>query len=104
MFQSTVGMLLYLVKHKRSNIANATQELSKVNYDANPAAFCELLHVIKYVFNLKNLGLKLEPFEDANKPWDIVVLSIVIVLEILSAEEAQLVLYSMVWVYQCPGN
>ena len=38
MYRSGIGMLLYLVKHSRPNLANATRELSKANNGANPAA------------------------------------------------------------------
>ena len=64
-------MLLYLVKHLCPNLANATIELSKANNVANPAANKELLHVIKYVIDMKNLGLKIEPTGNSNKPWEI---------------------------------
>ena len=66
-FQSIVRMMLYLVKHSRLNIANMTQELLKVNDGANPAAFCELFCVIRYVLDI-NLGLNLEPSGNASKP------------------------------------
>ena len=68
-------MLLYLVKHSHPNLANATRELSKANGGANPAAYKELLHVIKYVLNMKNLGLKIKPTGNSNKPWEIVCFS-----------------------------
>ena len=61
-------MLLYLVKHSCPNLANVTRELSKANDGANPAAYKELLHVIKYVLNMKNLVLKIEPTGNSNKP------------------------------------
>ena len=48
-YWSRVGMLLYLLKHSRPDIANVTRKLSKANYGANSAAFKELRHVIKYV-------------------------------------------------------
>ena len=48
-------MLLYLVKHLHLNLANKPRELSKANDSANPAAYKELLCVIKYVTNMKNL-------------------------------------------------
>ena len=54
-FWYRVRMLFYLVKHSRPNNANVTQELPKVNDSVNPAAFCELLHVIKYVLDMKSL-------------------------------------------------
>ena len=64
-------MLLLLKKHSIPDIANATRDLSQVYNGANPAAFCELLQVIRYVLNTKNLSLKIEPTRDASKPWDI---------------------------------
>ena len=57
------------------NLANAIKELSKVNKCANPAAYKELLHIIRYVLDTKNLGLKLKPKGNSNKPWDIVCFS-----------------------------
>ena len=52
-------MLLYLVKHSITEIANMTRELSKANNGANPAAFKKLLHVMKYALDMKNLDLKI---------------------------------------------
>ena len=69
-----VGMLLYLVKHSCPDLANGTRELLKANDGANPAAFKELLHLIKYVLD-KDVALKIEPTENYNKPWDIVCFS-----------------------------
>ena len=44
-------MLLFLVKHSRPVIANITRELSKANDSANPEAFKELFHVIRYLLD-----------------------------------------------------
>ena len=68
-------MLLYLVKHSCPNLDNVTRELSKANDGANAAADKELLCVIKYVFDMKNLGLKIEHTGNADKPWEIVCFS-----------------------------
>ena len=68
-------MLLYLVKHSRPNLTNATRELSKANNGANTAAYKELLCVIKYVIDTKKLGLKIEPMGNSNKPWGIICFS-----------------------------
>ena len=68
-------MLLYLVKHLCPNLANASRELSKANDGAKPAANKELLCVIKYVIDTKNLGLKIEATGNSNEPWEIVCLS-----------------------------
>ena len=61
-YWSGVGMLFYLVKHSWHNLANATRELSKANNVVNPAAYKELLCVIRYVLGMKNLGLKIKPW------------------------------------------
>ena len=68
-------MLLYLVKHSCPDLANTTRGLSKANDGANPVAYKELLCVIKYILNTKNLGLKIEPMGNSNKPWDIMCFS-----------------------------
>ena len=60
-------MLLYLAKHLHPNLANMTRELWKANNGANPAAYKELLHEIKYVLDTKNHGLKIEPTGNSNK-------------------------------------
>ena len=68
-------MLLYLVKHSYPNLANSTKELSKSNKRTNPAAYKELLHVIRYVLDTKILGLKIKPMGNSNKPWEIICFS-----------------------------
>ena len=50
------------------NLANTTKELSKANDVVNPAAYKEILHLIKYVIDMKNLGLKIEPLENSKEP------------------------------------
>ena len=67
-YWSGVGMLLYLVKTLWPNLANIIMQLSKSNDGANPAMFKELLLVIKYILEKKNLGLKIEPTGYSNKP------------------------------------
>ena len=74
-YQSGVGMMLYLVKPLCLDLANATKELSKANEGANHAAYKELLCVIKYVIDTKNLGLKTECMGNSNKPWEILCFS-----------------------------
>ena len=61
-------MLLFLGKQSRPDVANATRELSKANDDANPSTFEELLHLLKYVLDIENLGLKLKPTGNADEP------------------------------------
>jgi hypothetical protein len=67
LYRSGVGMLLYLVKHSRPDIANVTRELSKVMDGATPAAFKELKRVIKFVLDTRTFGLKIEPKLGDNK-------------------------------------
>ena len=74
-FWSGVRMLLYLINHLRSDIANVTQEMPKVNDGAYPSAFYEVLHVIKHILDAKKLRLKLEPSRNASKLWEIVCFS-----------------------------
>ena len=70
LFRSGVGMLLYLVKHSRPDIANPVRELSKVLDAPDSGAFKEMLRVIKYVLDTQNWGLKIQPsLEDE---WDLV--------------------------------
>ena len=45
------------------------------NDGANPAAYKELLCVIKYVIDTKSLWLKIEPTGNSTKPWEIVCFS-----------------------------
>ena len=67
-------MLLYLVKHSRPDIANATRELSKANNGVNPVVYKELLRMIKYIVETENLG-KIEPMGNSNKAWEIICFS-----------------------------
>ena len=68
-------MTLFLVKHSKPDIANTTRELSRANYGANPTAFKELIQVIKYVLDMKKVGLKLKSTANTNKCWEVVCFS-----------------------------
>jgi hypothetical protein len=74
LYRSGVGMLLYLVKYSRPDIANAVRELSKVLDGSTEASFKEMLRVIKYVLDTKEMGLRIEPklLKSADEPWDLV--------------------------------
>lgn len=61
LYRSGVGMLLYLVKHSRPDIANVVRELSKVMDGATPAAIKEMKRVIKFVLDTRHYVLKIEP-------------------------------------------
>ena len=60
MYRSGVGMLLYLQKHSRPDISNATRELSKCLTKATMLHYKELLRVMKFVVQTKDLGLRLK--------------------------------------------
>ncbi len=71
-YRSGVGMLLYLVKHSRPDIANSVRELSKVLDCATSDAYNEMLRVIKFVLDTRTLGLKICPIGDKDMPWVLV--------------------------------
>ncbi len=68
LYCSGVGMLLYLVKHLRPDIANAVWELFKVLDGANMAAYKEMNQVIKYVLDTRYLGLHIKPIKGSEQP------------------------------------
>ena len=74
LYRSGVGMLLYLVKYSRPDIANAVRELSKSMDGATKGSFRELLRVIKFVLDTKDKGLRIEPKGQIDE-WDLVMLS-----------------------------
>ena len=65
-------MLLYLVKHSRLDIANAVCECTKVLDGANENAYQEMLCIIKYVLDTRNLGLKIQPTFRYKKSWELI--------------------------------
>ena len=71
-YRSGVGMLLYLVKHSRPDVANAVRELSRTLDKPNPAQYKEMLRIIRYVLDTQKFGLKIEPKMDLeNGLWTI---------------------------------
>ena len=61
MYRSGVGMLLYLVKHSRPDLANPIRELSKVLDGPNGKSWGEMCRIIKYVLDTKNMSLRIKP-------------------------------------------
>lgn len=72
-YRSGVGMLLYLIKHSRPDLANAIRELTKVLDGATQAHYKAMLRVIKYVIDTEFHGLKIQPH--GNQPVEIVAYS-----------------------------
>jgi hypothetical protein len=75
LYRSGVGMLLYLVKHSRPDIANSVRELSKSLDGTSPAAYKELFRVCKHVIDTKRLSLKMMPVLDKDGNWHVVAFS-----------------------------
>ena len=61
LYRCGVGILLYLVKQTRSDLANATRELSRAMDVANYVHWKELLTVIKYALKSQEKGIVLKP-------------------------------------------
>jgi hypothetical protein len=60
-YRSGVRMLLYFIKHSRPDISNIVRELS-ISMDSTTMGTClEMLRVIKFVLDNKNLCLKMNP-------------------------------------------
>jgi hypothetical protein len=70
-YHSGVGMLLYLIKYLRPDLANAVRELSKFMDGANLAAYKEILRVEKFVLDTKDYCLKFNPIFE-NEEWGLV--------------------------------
>ena len=69
-YRSGVGMLLYLIKHSRPDLANAIRELTKVLDGATQAHYKAMLRVIKYFLDTEFYGLRIQPH--GNQPVEIV--------------------------------
>ncbi len=66
LYRSGVGMLLYLVKHSRPNLSNATRELAKVMDGATKEHTHMLKRAIKFVLTTPTRGLWMKPTPDTN--------------------------------------
>ncbi|KAG7353397.1 reverse transcriptase RNA-dependent DNA polymerase [Nitzschia inconspicua] len=60
-YRSGTGMLLYLVKHSRPDLSNATRELSKVMDGASEKDKELMLKTVKFVITTMNRGLLIKP-------------------------------------------
>ena len=60
LYRSAIGMLLYLTKHMRPDIANAVREHSRMMDGATSEHHKTLLRLIKYVIDTKNHTLILK--------------------------------------------
>jgi hypothetical protein len=69
-YRSGVGMLLYLIKYLRSDLANVVREVSKCMDGASLASYEDMQRVIKFVLDTKLHSLKLQPRHE-NDTWDL---------------------------------
>ena len=74
-YRTGVGMLLYLVKYSRPDIANAVRELSKALDSPSPGAYKEMLRVVKFVLDTKNSAIKMAPTHLVNDEWNVIAYS-----------------------------
>jgi hypothetical protein len=70
-YRSGAGMLLYLIKYSRPDLANVVRESCKCVDGANFAAYKEMVRVVKFVLVTKDYCLKLNPICE-NEEWDLV--------------------------------
>ena len=61
LYQSGVGMSIYLIKHSRPDISNCARELSKYNKRAMEVHMTGLLRLIKFILDTRNAKLKIFP-------------------------------------------
>jgi hypothetical protein len=66
-YRSGIGMLLYMVKFSRPDLANDVRELSKVADGATSGQYSELMRVIKYTLDTESFVLNLNPTQE--KAW-----------------------------------
>ena len=76
---------MYLTKHSRRDIKNATWDLFKV---INGTVFPRIHWVIKYVLGTRNLDLKIMPHKNEKRLWDFICLAIAIMQETQLQEES----------------
>ncbi len=74
LYQLAIGTLLYLLKYSRPCLANLLCELSKALDGASQASFKELKRVIKFVLDMADYGLKIEPIsKPIGEAWAMIV-------------------------------
>jgi hypothetical protein len=69
LYRSTVGSLLYIVKHSRSDISNSVQKFSKVIDRTDEGHWKELMRLVKYVSLSRNK--QLSTFPNEQEAWNL---------------------------------
>jgi hypothetical protein len=70
-YRSGVGMLLFMIKYSRPDLAKVVRELSKCMDGASGTAYKEMSRVMKFVLDTKQYCLKMQA-KDEGKEWVIV--------------------------------
>ena len=66
-------MLTYLTKYSSPDISNAVRELTKYMHKSTPMPYKEMLRVVNFVLDTRDLGLKLQPvIQQGKDEWDFV--------------------------------
>jgi hypothetical protein len=68
-YRSVVGLLLYLTKNSRPDIANIVWELSMCMDGGTPSAFKEMKCLVKFVMDTDGYGLNVLPTILRTKKW-----------------------------------
>ena len=71
-YRSGVGMLLWLSKHSRPDIANAVREASKVMDSGTKVHYQYLLRLIKYTVETGHQKLRLKVNSDCEEKWKLI--------------------------------
>eukprot|EP00934_Nitzschia_sp_Nitz4_P002484 Nitzschia sp. Nitz4//scaffold209_size42451//3247//4052//NITZ4_007353-RA/size42451-processed-gene-0.53-mRNA-1//1//CDS//3329541685//2474//frame0 len=79
-YRSGTGMLLYLLKHSRPDLANPVRELTKGKKEATMASYKEMLRIIRHVLDTKEKGLRVFPMrlksgEEEKLQWELTMYS-----------------------------
>ena len=71
-YRTGTGMLLFMIKHSRPDMANAIRELTKCLDAPSEASYKAMLRCIKYLLDSKHKGLKIEPLMDELHKWKLI--------------------------------
>ena len=71
-YRSGIGFLLYLVKHSRTELSKTVRERSKCMDESNMSHYKALLRTIKYVIYTKYYFYQMKPYQNINKPWELI--------------------------------
>ena len=68
-YGSSIGCLLYLVKHSQPELSKAVREISKYMDKANTSHYKDLIRAIKYIIDRKYYCYQMKQDRNINRPW-----------------------------------